>query len=89
MKNILILGGAGFLGSQLAERFSKIDNVTVIDGLVKETGGSIENLSNLQGITFIQKRVEDVSDLSNIISKQDIIIDSMGWTSHLVSVLTL
>ena len=82
---VLILGGAGFIGSNLVKKF--VDNnydVTVIDGLLKKTGGRIENLSNfLNKITFIEKRIEDVKNLSDIIFKQDIVIDSMAWTSHL------
>ena len=77
------MGGAGFIGSQIAEKFSKLGTVTIIDGLVDGTGGRVENISDIKDITFIEKCIEDVSDLSNIVSKQDIIIDSMGWTSHL------
>ena len=82
---ILILGGAGFIGSNLAEKFVNNDyDVTIIDGLLKKTGGRLQNVSNfLNKITFIEKRIEEVHDLSEIISKQDIIIDSMSWTSHL------
>jgi len=77
------LGGAGFIGSQLAEKFSIIGHVTIIDGLMDGTGGRVENISDINGITFIEKCIEDVSGLSNIVSKQDVIIDCMGWTSHL------
>ena len=83
MKKVLILGGAGFIGSQLANKFSKSCNVTIIDGLVDGTGGSNENICKIQGITFISKYIENVPDLANILSEQDVIIDSMGWTSHL------
>ena len=53
MKNILILGGAGFIGSQLAKKFSKFSIVTIIDGLVDGTGGSVENIYNIKGVIFI------------------------------------
>ena len=82
MKNVLILGGAGFIGSNIASKFSKYANVVVIDGLVERTGGNLENISNLKNITFIGKSIEDLSNFSNIVKNQDIIIDSMGWTSH-------
>jgi len=83
VKKILILGGAGFIGSQLADKFSKIGIVTIIDGLVDGTGGRVENICDIKNITFIEECIENVSDLSKIVSEQDIIIDSMGWTSHL------
>lgn len=83
MNKVLILGGAGFIGSQIAEEFSKSSNVTIIDGLIKRTGGSVKNITHIKGLTFINKCIENVSSLSNIVSKQDLIIDCMGWTSHL------
>ena len=83
MNKVLILGGAGFIGSQIAEEFSKTSSVTIIDGLIQKTGGNFKNISHIKGLTFINKCIENVSNLSNIVSKQDVIIDCMGWTSHL------
>jgi len=84
-KNVLILGGAGFIGSNLVEKFINYRyDVTVIDGLLEKTGGCLQNISKiLNKITFIEKKIEEVQNLSKIISKHDIIIDSMAWTSHL------
>lgn len=87
MKDVLILGGAGFIGSQIAEIFHKSTNVTIIDGLIQKTGGNIQNISHLRGLTFIDKCIENVPNLSNIVSKQDLIIDCMGWTSHLGAII--
>ena len=83
MKKVLILGGAGFIGSQIAKKFSKFSKVTIIDGLVEGAGGNIENICDIEGIVFFENCIENVTDLADIVSKQDIIIDSMGWTSHL------
>ena len=83
MENILILGGAGFIGSQLTEKFSHIGTVTVIDGLVPGTGGSFDNIRHIEGVIFIEKTIENVSELAKIVSGQNIVIDAMGWTSHL------
>ena len=83
MKKVLILGGAGFIGSQLAERFSIDHKVTIIDGLVSKTGGRLENISKIENITFYEQCIEKITNLPKIISEQDVIIDSMGWTSHL------
>ena len=84
MKNILVLGGAGFIGSNIVKRFCRSGIVvTVIDALYENTGGSLENLSSCaNNIFLIQKRVEDVENLSSIIETNDLIIDAMGWTSH-------
>ena len=88
MKNILILGGAGFIGSNLAELFLKKGyNVTVIDGLLNNSGGRIDNISSfIREIDFINERIEDVNNLSGILNKNEIIIDSMAWTCHLSAI---
>lgn len=83
-KKVLILGGAGFIGSNLAEKFYSNDaKVTVIDGLLGETGGSIKNIRNLDGkIKIIYQRIEEINNLEEITSDVDLIIDCMAWTSH-------
>jgi dTDP-4-amino-4,6-dideoxygalactose transaminase/nucleoside-diphosphate-sugar epimerase len=84
MKRVLILGGAGFIGSNLVGKFCKSGmSVTVIDALFENTGASLKNLNNhFDNIEFIQKDVKDIIELSSILEKNDLIIDSMGWTSH-------
>ena len=56
--NILITGGAGFIGSHIVDfLLSKNYNVTVIDNLVT---GKIENIShnlNNPNFTFIEKDI--------------------------------
>lgn len=83
-KTVLILGGAGFIGSNIAKRF--VDDglpVTVIDGLLAQTGANVENLAPIaKKIHFINKKIESVDNLSAIIDSVDLIIDSMAWTSH-------
>lgn len=83
-KRILILGGAGFVGSNLTKKF--VDGgckVTVIDGLLAQTGGNVANLAPIsKKIQFIDKKIESVRNLSEIIDSCDLIIDSMAWISH-------
>lgn len=83
-KSILILGGAGFIGSNLAAELVKQKaNVTVVDGLLDFTGGKIENIEHiLPKITFYKKKIEDVQNIEELLRKQDLIIDSMALTSH-------
>lgn len=83
-KKILVLGGAGFIGSNFTRLF--VDNgwdVTVLDGLLESTGGDQNNISELMGdITFIRSRVEDCRELGLLIENSDLIIDCMAWTTH-------
>lgn len=88
-QTVLILGGAGFIGSKLAERFFIAGyHVIVIDGIFEQTGGSRKNLQNILAyIQFIDSRIEDVVNLSDVISQSDIIIDSMAWMPHLLAII--
>lgn len=83
-KQALILGGAGFIGSNIAQIF--LDNswkVVIIDGLLPHTGGRLKNLSGIRTkIKLYQTSVEKCRDLKKILKASDIIIDSMGFTSH-------
>ena len=48
-KNILITGGMGFIGSNLARRLLDLNNqVTVVDSLIPEYGGNLRNLSDVK-----------------------------------------
>jgi len=83
-KKILILGGAGFIGSQLANEFVSLGSkVVIVDGLVPHTGA---NPKNIQGITekidFHDSKVETLENLPALINASDLIIDSIALTSH-------
>ena len=81
---VLVLGGAGFVGSNIAKKFFENGyHVTVIDGLLSQTGGRKENIQALlPELTFVHARVEDYKELGNTISRHDLIIDCMAWTAH-------
>lgn len=83
-RSILILGGAGFIGSRIAFRFVKAgDRVTVIDGFLPGTGGRIDNLQTvISNILFIHSRIESTKGLSQLFQDVDVIVDCMAWTSH-------
>jgi len=86
---VLIPGGAGFIGSNLAEFYLHNGwDVTVIDGLLERTGARIQNLSSVKSdITFINKRIEDIVELRQIVKQNDLIIDCMAWTSHKAAII--
>ena len=48
-KNILITGGMGFIGSNLAKRLLSMETIiTVVDSLIPEYGGNLRNLSDVK-----------------------------------------
>lgn len=84
MKTILILGGCGFIGSNLAAYFvDRGHKVVIVDGLLARTGADIRNIDAIRSkIDFHSKRIEEVDQLSQISEQADLIIDCMAWTSH-------
>jgi UDP-glucose 4-epimerase len=84
MKNILILGGAGFVGSEITKSFVKNnDHVTVIDSLSPCCAGSMENLKEvISNIQFLRKDILNFPELEMYIAKADLIIDCIGLTVH-------
>lgn len=82
-KKVIIFGGLGFIGSNLATYYSKLGHATsVVDGLLPGTGGNRKNINGAHSIYVIDKSVEAIDNLSKVLNEYDIIIDAMGWTSH-------
>ncbi|HGF7851316.1 TPA: NAD-dependent epimerase/dehydratase family protein, partial [Enterococcus faecium] len=65
MENILITGGAGFIGSTLANCLAKSNKVLVIDDL---SMGEKSNLSSSENIKFIEGSVTDKDLMSEILT---------------------
>ncbi len=74
MSHYLITGGAGFIGSHLAEHLAaQSHNVTVIDDL---SSGSLQNLAPLRGnprFRFVESAVQDEAVLDRAVSECDAI----------------
>ena len=84
MSSILILGAAGFIGSNLTKKFIKSGyKVIAVDGFLKHTGGNKKNIDAFIGeIDFFDKRIECMDNLVELVKSVDIIVDCMAWTSH-------
>ena len=81
MKNILITGGAGFIGSNLSEYLLNNGyNVIIVDDL---STGEIKNISKLK-VKFYQRDVLDINKI-NFKKKIDIIIHLAAKAEILIS----
>jgi UDP-glucose 4-epimerase len=86
---ILVTGGLGFIGSNLARRLLLLGaDVLLIDSLVPEYGG---NLFNIQGIEkHVTVNISDVRDehsMRQLVRGRDVLFNLAGQTSHLDSMV--
>jgi len=86
--NILILGGAGFVGNNLVRYYLKKtgSKITVVDSLDNRLKSDITNLNPiLNKIKFIKGDILDRKLMENAVKNQHIIINCAGQTSHPLS----
>lgn len=75
MKNILVTGGAGFIGSNFIEYLLNENEVTVINFDKLTYAGSLENLKNVEhhdNYVFIKGDIYDRSHLEKVFSEHNI-----------------
>jgi UDP-glucose 4-epimerase len=84
MASALVLGGAGFIGSNICRHLAARGfRVVAVDGLMPRTSGNAANLASVSGdIQLIAHRLEDVTSFADLLRGHDIVVDAMGWTSH-------
>ncbi len=84
---VLITGGAGFIGANLAHRLAALGaEITVVDSLIPEYGGSLHNLDGIDG--RVRLNIADVRDehsMNYLVQGQDYLFNLAGQTSHLDS----
>ena len=74
-QNILITGGAGFIGSYLSERFLQLGaSVTVIDDLSTGRLANIETLLPNPDFQFVRESIANALVLDRLASQADIIV---------------
>lgn len=68
MKNILITGGAGFIGSHLAERLVRDNenNIIVVDSLINSNPHNIEHLSPYPNFIFLKANISELLELEKV-----------------------
>lgn len=86
-QRVLITGGLGFIGSNLARALVTLGaRVSVVDSLVPEYGGNRRNLAGIANrITVHRADVRDWPRLPRLIAGQDFLFNLAGQTSHMDS----
>ncbi|MCW5550088.1 MAG: NAD-dependent epimerase/dehydratase family protein [Opitutaceae bacterium] len=84
---MLITGGLGFIGSNLARRLVALGaRVTILDSLIPEYGGNRRNLAGIEGKVAVHlSDVRDRHSLPAFVRGQDFLFNLAGQTSHMDS----
>jgi UDP-glucose 4-epimerase len=86
-KQVLITGGLGFIGSNLAHRLIELEaDVTLVDSLIPEYGGNRFNIHAIE--PSVRINVSDVRDpfsICQLVQKKDYLFNLAGQTSHMDS----
>lgn len=86
-KKVLITGGLGFIGSNLARRLLSLEaEITLVDSLIPEYGGNLFNITGIED--QVRVNISDVRDehsMRYLVQGQDYIFNLAGQTSHLDS----
>jgi UDP-glucose 4-epimerase len=86
-RRVLITGGLGFIGSNLARRIAEADaDVLLVDSMIPEYGGNVANIAGIEDrVTVNIADVRDVHSLPYLVSDREVIFSLAGQTSHLDS----
>jgi len=85
--NVLITGGLGFIGSNLARRLVELGAaVTLVDSLIPEYGGNLSNIAGIERrVTVNISDVRDEHSMKYLVQDQDYLFNLAGQTSHMDS----
>jgi UDP-glucose 4-epimerase len=86
-RKVLITGGLGFIGSNLAHRLVELGaDVLIVDSLIPEYGGNLFNVIDIED--RVRTNIADVRDRSSmdyLVQGQDYLFNLAGQVSHLDS----
>ena len=85
-KQVLITGGLGFLGSNLAIRLVALGaRVTVLDAMLDNHGGNLFNVEPIRDqVTINLSDIRDESSLKHLVTGKDYIFHLAGQNDHVL-----
>jgi len=86
---VLVLGGAGFLGTNLVRHLveEKKNSVLVVDSLSKRLKSTTDGLKDIWSeIEFVKGDMRDLELMKKVVGGKDVIYNCAGQTSHILSI---
>ena len=86
-KEVLITGGAGFIGSSLAHALVGLEaKITIVDAMLPLYGGNMFNLEGIRDkIKFISGDIRDKNLMAEVVAGQDYIFNLAAQVSYIDS----
>ncbi len=86
-QRVLVSGGLGFIGSNLARKLLELGAVvTIVDNLDPDSGGNFYNVEDIKGqIQIIQADINDEAQMKLAVKGQKYLFNLAGQMSHLGS----
>jgi len=83
-KHVLITGGLGFIGSNLARHLVELGaSVTLVDSLIDDYGGNLYNINGIEDKVRVNiADVRDESSMRYLVRNQDYLFNLAGQVSH-------
>jgi UDP-glucose 4-epimerase len=88
-RRVLITGGLGFIGSNLARQLVALGaDVLIVDSLIPDYGGNLFNIADIaDGVTLNIADIRMGSTMNVLVRDRDIIFNLAGQVSHIDSML--
>jgi UDP-glucose 4-epimerase len=86
-RRVMITGGLGFIGSNLAHRLACLDaDILLVDSLIPDYGGNLFNVAGLEGRVRINVAdVRQASTMNYLVQDREVIFNLAGQVSHIDS----
>ena len=86
-RRLLVTGGLGFIGSNLARRLVDLGaHVSIVDALIPDHGGNRFNIAGFEDrITLHVVDVRDSATMRRLVEGQDVVFNLAGQVSHIDS----
>ncbi len=86
-RRVMITGGLGFIGSNLAHRLAALGaDILLVDSLIPDYGGNLHNIEGLEDLVTVNVAdVRQASTMNYLVQGRDVIFNLAGQVSHIDS----